>query len=91
MSEAKPRVGLCLNSSFLGYFAHAGFLRALTELGIRPVAVSGASAGALVSGLFAAGVAPDEMLRLFLSRTRRAAAGPGYDLQSAGSHRRSPR
>lgn len=61
------RVGLCLNSSFLGYFAHAGFLRALLALGIRPVAVSGASAGALVAGLFAAGLDPEEMLRLFVS------------------------
>jgi predicted acylesterase/phospholipase RssA len=66
------RVALCLNSSFLGYFAHAGFLKALTELGVRPVAVSGASAGALVAGFFAAGVTPDEILRLFLSPELRA-------------------
>jgi predicted acylesterase/phospholipase RssA len=67
MSEAaRPvRVALSLNSSFLGYFAHAGFLRALLALGVRPVAVSGASAGALVAGFFAAGFDPDEMLRLF--------------------------
>jgi NTE family protein len=61
------RIGLCLNSSFLGYFAHAGFLRALTNLGIRPTAVSGASAGALVAGLFAAGMSAEEMLRIFTS------------------------
>jgi len=61
------RVALCLNSSFLGYFTHAGFLRALLGLGVRPVAVSGASAGALVAGLFAAGLEPEEMLRLFVS------------------------
>ena len=61
------RVALCLNSSFLGYFAHAGFLRALLALGVRPVAVSGASAGALVAGLFAAGIPPEEMLQLFVS------------------------
>ena len=61
------RVALCLNSSFLGYFAHAGFLRALLGLGVKPVAVSGASAGALVAGLFAAGVEPTEMLELFTS------------------------
>lgn len=59
------RVALCLNSSFLGYFAHAGFLRALLDLGIRPAAVSGASAGALVAGLYAAGISPREMLQLF--------------------------
>ena len=61
------RVGLCLNSSFLGFFAHAGFLRALLEMGVRPAAVSGASAGALVAGLFAAGIEPAEMLELFAS------------------------
>ncbi len=61
------RVALCLNSSFLGYFAHAGFLRALSGLGIRPAAVSGASAGALVAGAFASGKSPEEMLQLFLS------------------------
>jgi predicted acylesterase/phospholipase RssA len=59
------RVALCLNSSFLGYFAHAGFLRALLAMGVRPVAVSGASAGALVAGFFAAGFEPDAMLQLF--------------------------
>jgi predicted acylesterase/phospholipase RssA len=61
------RVGLCLNSSFLGFFAHAGFLRGLLRIGIRPVAVSGASAGALVAALFAAGIEPEEMLELFAS------------------------
>jgi len=61
------RVALCLNSSFLGYYTHAGFLEGLTALGVRPCAVSGASAGALVAGLYAAGVTPAEMLRLFLS------------------------
>ena len=61
------RVALSFNSSFLGYFAHAGFLRALLASGVRPVAVGGASAGALVAGLFAAGIEPAEMLELFLS------------------------
>jgi NTE family protein len=61
------RVALCLNSSFLGYFAHAGFLRALLALGVRPAAVSGASAGALVAGFYAAGFELEEVLQLFLS------------------------
>lgn len=58
---------LCLNSSFLGFFAHAGFLEALTQMGIQPCAVSGASAGALVAGAYAAGIAPAEMIRWFLA------------------------
>lgn len=76
------RVALCLNSSFLGYFAHAGFLRALLAFGIRPVAVSGASAGALVAGLFAAGVDPAEMLDLFISPDlRKVFREPGAPLR----------
>ena len=72
------RVALCLNSSFLGFFAHAGFLQALTELGVRPVAISGASAGALVAGMFAAGMSPAEMQRLFVSeKLRRVFREPG--------------
>lgn len=67
LPAASSRVALCLNSSFLGYFAHTGFLRALAGLGVRPVAVSGASAGALVAGCYAAGMSPEEMLRLYLS------------------------
>jgi predicted acylesterase/phospholipase RssA len=76
------RVALCLNSSFLGFFAHAGFLRALLALGVKPAAVSGASAGALVAGLFAAGVEPDEMVRLFVSpELRKVFREPGAPLR----------
>ncbi len=60
------RVAVCLNSSFLGFFAHAGFMGALMELGIRPVALSGASAGALVAGLLAAGLEPQRVIELLL-------------------------
>jgi predicted acylesterase/phospholipase RssA len=64
---------LCLNSSFLGFFAHAGFLDALTQLGVRPVAISGASAGALVAGAHAAGLAPRDMIHWFLTGELRRA------------------
>jgi predicted acylesterase/phospholipase RssA len=72
------RVALCLNSSFLGFYAHGGFVQALTELGVRPAAISGASAGALVAGLFAAGVTPARMQELFNSpQLPRAFREPG--------------
>ena len=61
------RVALCLNSSFLGFFAHAGFLEALTETGVRPVALSGASAGALVAGAHASGLHPREVTQWLLA------------------------
>lgn len=56
-----------MNSSFFGFFAHAGFLKGLLERGIRPAGVSGASAGSLVAGLYAAGYTPDEMLSEFFT------------------------
>ncbi len=71
MSEPASRIAVCLNSSFLGFYAHAGFLAALIELGIRPAALSGASAGALVAGLFAAGVEPERVIELLLHRDLR--------------------
>jgi predicted acylesterase/phospholipase RssA len=70
---ARGTTALCLNSSFLGFFAHAGFLEALTQLGIRPTAVSGASAGALVAGAYAAGMPPREMIQWFLTGELRRA------------------
>ncbi len=55
---------LCLNSSFFGFFAHAGFLDGLSRLGLRPARVAGASAGALTGGFYAAGYPTDEILRM---------------------------
>lgn len=73
LGPAKGGIALCLNSSFLGFFAHAGFLDALTQLGIRPAAISGASAGALVAGAYAAGMPPAEMIQWFLTGELRRA------------------
>lgn len=58
-------IALCLSSSFCGYHAHAGFLTELVKQGIRPDRISGASAGALVAGLWGAGVR-DEPLQTLL-------------------------
>jgi NTE family protein len=47
---------LTLSSGFFGFFAHTGVLLALEERGISPRRVTGSSAGALVGGLYAAGL-----------------------------------
>ena len=52
---SSDRVGVCLTSGFFGFYAHTGFVLALERLGIRPVAVTGSSAGAIVAGLWASG------------------------------------
>jgi NTE family protein len=46
---------LALSAGFFGFFAHAGFVSALESTGLRPDAVTGSSAGALVGGLWASG------------------------------------
>lgn len=65
------RFAVCLNSSFLGFYAHAGFMQGLEELGLKPAALSGASAGALVAGLIAGGSTAAETVALLLARDLR--------------------
>src|SRR5215831_5779294 len=59
---------LAMSSGFFGFFAHAGALSVLEGEGLVPARVCGSSAGALVGGLWAAGVPArdlcDELLRL---------------------------
>ena len=47
---------LVLSSGFFGFFAHAGVVSVLEEQGLRPARIAGSSAGALVGGLWGAGV-----------------------------------
>ena len=56
------KVGLVLSSGFFGFYAHAGCLCALAELGIHPKGFSGSSAGAIIAALGASGM-PCEQIR----------------------------
>jgi NTE family protein len=47
---------LVLSSGFFGFFAHAGAVSVLEEEGLVPARICGSSAGALVGGLWAAGL-----------------------------------
>jgi NTE family protein len=51
-----------MSAGFFGFYAHAGVVDALHQTGIEPESVSGASAGALVGVLWAAGVEPAKMV-----------------------------
>ncbi len=53
-----------MNSSFFGFFAHAGFMDGLAELGMIPRRVAGASAGALAGAFLATGYSPAEILEI---------------------------
>lgn len=61
---------LALSSGFFGFFAHAGVLVVLEEEGLLPARLCGSSAGALVGGLFAAGL-PASAIREQLLTLRR--------------------
>ncbi len=52
---------LSMSSGFFGFFAHAGMLTALTEQGLKPSKITGASAGALVGGCYASGCSIAEL------------------------------
>lgn len=60
--------GLGMSSGFFGFFAHCGVLTVLEEEGLSPSRVAGSSAGALVTGSWAAGISAralaDELLGL---------------------------
>lgn len=61
---------LGMSSGFFGFFAHTGVLSALVQRGLRPIAVAGSSAGALVAGAYAAGLEPQALReRLVTLRT----------------------
>lgn len=51
----RPLIGLALGSGSARGWAHIGVLRALTEAGIRPDVVCGASVGAIVGAAYATG------------------------------------
>lgn len=68
--QAAP-FSLTMSSGFFGFFAHAGVLSVLEEEGLKPRRCSGSSAGALVTGLWSAGVSATTLRDELLSLERR--------------------
>ena len=55
VTKTPPRIGLALGGGAARGFAHVGVIQVLEEAGIRPVLVTGTSAGSLVAALYASG------------------------------------
>ena len=72
--------GLTMSAGFFGFFAHAGALVALEEAKLTPSRTSGASAGALVTGVWSAGVDGEALARELLSLRREDFWDPGVGL-----------
>lgn len=62
----KPyKVGLVLSGGGARGFAHAGALKALEEMGVKPDIMAGVSAGSVVTAMYCSGMKPDEILKAF--------------------------
>ncbi|TNF72462.1 MAG: patatin [Bacteroidetes bacterium] len=57
--------GLILSGGGYRGIAHIGVLRAMEEAGLKPDAIAGTSAGAVVGAFYASGLSTDEMLEFF--------------------------
>lgn len=57
----RPRLGLALGGGAVRGAAHIGVLRVLEQEKIRPDVITGTSMGAIVGGLYSAGVSPDKI------------------------------
>ncbi|MGD7651954.1 MAG: patatin-like phospholipase family protein [Verrucomicrobiales bacterium] len=67
------RCALVLGSSFLGVYAHTGFLAGLHEADFSPARIAGSSAGAFAGGLHAAGLRGDPLRTTLLAPVMRHA------------------
>ncbi|MEM9717844.1 MAG: patatin-like phospholipase family protein, partial [Bacteroidota bacterium] len=63
--EEHYKLGLVLSGGGTRGVAHAGILKVLLAAGIKPQVLSGASAGAIISTLYAGGYSPEEMRDFF--------------------------
>ena len=67
--EAEP-FALSMSSGFFGFFAHCGLMSVLEDRNLLPSRVSGSSAGALVAGLWSAGLSTGEIHDLLVAGKR---------------------
>lgn len=59
------KVGIVLSGGGARGFAHAGFLKAMDDMGIKVDVISGTSSGAIAGVMYAGGKSPDAMLDIF--------------------------
>ncbi|AVI52159.1 patatin [Pukyongia salina] len=76
-------LGVVLSGGGIRGVAHIGALQAMEEFNLKPTHISGTSAGAIVGGLYAAGIECSEILKFFktipiFQRSRYARRKPGF-------------
>lgn len=70
-SHENEKIAIVLSAGYFGFFAHAGFMLALEELGIDYTAIAGSSAGSVVAAMHASGVPAAEIIELLSSVQRK--------------------
>jgi NTE family protein len=65
--EGRPRIGLVLSGGGARGMAHVGVIQVLEEMKIPIFCIAGTSMGAIVGGLYAAGMSPAEMEKFVTS------------------------
>lgn len=65
ISGPEFRTGLVLSGGGARGFAHAGAIKALNEMGIKPEIIAGVSAGSVAAVMYSAGIEPERMVELF--------------------------
>jgi NTE family protein len=63
IGATRPRIGLALSGGGARGLAHIGVLKVLEELRVPIDVIAGTSMGAVVGGLYASGMSPDEITR----------------------------
>ena len=63
----RPRIGLVLSGGGARGLAHIGVIKFLDEMRIPIDCISGTSMGAIVGGLYASGLSPDELQKIVTS------------------------
>lgn len=73
--------GLALSGGGLRGLAHIGVLKALEEMGLKPSAVSGVSAGAIIGAFYCAGYSPAGILDIYRKEGKLAFRKPHWPTQ----------
>ncbi|HYL98137.1 MAG TPA: patatin-like phospholipase family protein [Blastocatellia bacterium] len=69
--SSRGRIAIVLSAGYFGFFAHAGFMLAVEELGIDYHCIAGSSAGAIVAALHASGLPAKQIIDLLLRVNRK--------------------
>jgi len=79
------KIGIVFSSAFFGFFAHAGCLKALEELGIKAAGYAGSSAGAIVAACAASGVDAASLARHLFTMQKSAFWDPEPRYRTVGA------